>query len=549
MKEPKTPQKMDKPADQGVEKRIVDYLPESVRQTPWFQKIQIGLDWLSSVNGKAVGFGVLVVLLGAINYLNGLNNPKHPFWDESYYLTSTQRYVEGTASFASHPPLGFMFMAIGEKVLGDNDPKDMHALALVKKTAKDSVPKSHKIGGIRAPSALFAVVSCGLFYALLLVLIGDAFVAFVFGLMFVFENAFIVHFRAAHLDSYQLTFVLGAMLVWAYLFVKRAKRPFLSYAAFGALIGLSFMVKVNSSVVMALGAITLLRDLYEQKDAFTKGFEAIGRMLMPIFAKGATMMASFIAISLLVFSLNTILTPKAPDPATEAGARDLKAMSAPYRDFVEGKTGLSPKVLMASVTDYVHYMKGDFTGVVKREPNEQLVSSWPWLTKTISYRWDSGNDITSYTTFIGNQFNWRLGLLALLAGSVLIVCRRLKASWLMGVSNAPFDRLEAIMAMWVIFMLVHAYLGTQRVMYVYHYFIGLCLSFVIAALVFQICVEAFGWFKAQSANILTAICVLTALTFTVYAPFSYHQPLSRKACEARNWPVKIITCMPVKKAD
>ncbi|MEI9902960.1 MAG: hypothetical protein WDN06_02495 [Asticcacaulis sp.] len=35
-----------------------------------------------------------------------------------------------------------------------------------------------------------------------------------FSLLFVFENAYIVHFRAAHLDSYQLTFVLGAVLVW-----------------------------------------------------------------------------------------------------------------------------------------------------------------------------------------------------------------------------------------------------------------------------------------------------------------------------------------------
>jgi len=52
--------------------------------------------------------------LATLNFAVGLDQPAGAIWDESYYLTSVQRYRDHTAQFASHPPLGLMLItAVG----------------------------------------------------------------------------------------------------------------------------------------------------------------------------------------------------------------------------------------------------------------------------------------------------------------------------------------------------------------------------------------------------------------------------------------------------
>ena len=79
--------------------------------------------------------GILIIILAVFNFVRDINNPNRAFWDESYYLTSTQRYEEGKAQYASHPPLGFMFMDAGVKVgymFGVNTDVNTHALGDLK---------------------------------------------------------------------------------------------------------------------------------------------------------------------------------------------------------------------------------------------------------------------------------------------------------------------------------------------------------------------------------------------------------------------------------
>lgn len=260
--------------------------------------------------------GILIIVLACFNFVRDLNNPNHAFWDESYYLTTTQRYEEGKAQYASHPPLGFMFMDAGVKagkLLGINKNIDTHFLGDVKKIDSRVVPKGYDFTPIRMPSALFAVISALLFYLIILRLNGEAFEAFVFSLLFVFENAYIVHFRAAHLDSYQFTFTLGSILVWLYTFGREPKRPLLTYAAFGLLCGLSFMVKVNSLVMLLLGALSLGRALWMDHSRPN---------WLRQFWRGSSIAGAFLAVVALFFTLHVVFNPNAPDTSTKAGARD-----------------------------------------------------------------------------------------------------------------------------------------------------------------------------------------------------------------------------------
>ncbi|MGA9659898.1 MAG: phospholipid carrier-dependent glycosyltransferase [Asticcacaulis sp.] len=495
--------------------------------------------WNADDKAMRWALGLLIIVLAGFNFVRGLDNPNKGFWDESYYLTTTQRYEEGKAQYASHPPLGFMFMDAGVKAgkfFGINKNIDTHALGDLKKLDSHKVPKGYDFTPIRMPAALFAVISALLFYLIVLKLGAEAFEAFIFSLMFVFENAFIVHFRAAHLDSYQFAFTLGSILVWLYTFGKEPKRPLLTYGLFGLLCGLSFMVKVNSLVMLALGGFSLLRALW-----INPNFNTLKTQIM----RGLSLTAAFTLVVVAVFSLHVVFNPNPPDPATKAGQRDARAMGQTYKDYLADKRGLSPAVIWDATAGYYKYMKHDFTGEVKTEPNGSQPVLWPFMAKAISYRWDFNGKTTAYTQMLGNPVNWGLGIVGIIAAFTLVIRRR--AYKIPPKASGDYDRLEALLAMYMIFWLVHIYLGLHRVMYIYHYFIGLALSYFLLALSFRLIAEQVPRVEKYRFGILCCLSIAIAGSFLFYAPLTYHQNISKAQCEWRNIPVTLVICQPVKK--
>ncbi len=482
---------------------------------------------------------LLVVILACFNFLRDIGNPSHAFWDESYYLTTTQRYEEGKAQYASHPPLGFMFMDAGVKVgkaFEINKYVNTHALGDKKKIDSRIVPQPYEFEPIRLPSAIFAVFGALLFYLILLRLSGEAFEAFVFSLMFVFENAYLVHFRAAHLDSYQMTFTLGSVLVWLSTFGREPKRPLITYALFGVLCGLSFMVKVNSLVMLLLGGLSLLRSVW-----LDYGRANILRQI----GRGTAIAGGFVAMVVAVFTLHVVFNPNPPDPNTEAGRRDLHDMGQVYKDYLAHKRGLDPLVVWDATVGYYKYMKHDFTGEVKTEPNGSQPILWPFISKAINYRWDFDGKRTAYTQMLGNWVNWGLGIVGIVGACVLVARRRWPGKD--PLLSADYDRLEALLCMYMVFWWFHIYLGTHRVMYIYHYFIGLSLSFMLMALSFKLIAKQVPLIEKHRFGILCGISVAIAACYLFYAPLTYHQKMTRDECELRNVPVTLVQCQPPKK--
>lgn len=480
--------------------------------------------------------GVLVIILACFNFLRDLNNPNHAFWDESYYLTTTQRYVEGRAQYASHPPLGFMFMAAGVKTLGGDKELNTHSLGDLKKIDSRTLVAGYDFTGIRLPAALFSVVGALLFYLIMLRMSAEAFDAFVFSLLFVFENAFIVHFRAAHLDPYQLTFTLGSILVWLSTFAKEPKRPLLTYALFGALCGLSFMVKVNSLIMLGLGALSLARAVW-----FEPNKENITRQL----ARGGAIAAAFAFVVATVFTLHVVFNPESPNPNAPAGQRDLRAMGQTYKDYLNHKRPLSPAVVIDATVSYYKYMKHDFVYEIKTEANGSQAILWPLMNKTISYRWDYNGKKTSYVQMVGNPVNWGLGIVGVVAALALILRRR--AAKESSLDRDDMDLIEPLFAMYMVFWWFHVWLGTQRVMYIYHYFIGLSLSFFLVALSFKIISRRVPFIAKHRFTILCALSLAIAGSYLFYSPLTYHYPMSKAECALRNVPVEVVVCQPIKK--
>ena len=170
---------------------------------------------------------------------------------------------------------------------------------------------------------------------------------------------------------------------------------------------------------------------------------------------------------------------------------------------------------------------------------------WPFMVRVINYRWDFDGHRTAYTQMVGNPVNWALAFIAIVGAAVLIALRKNRGDT--GLEGEDYNRLEAVFAMYMVFWVLHIYLGTQRVMYIYHYFIGLALSFFLVPLVFKIVARKWPLLDKNRFGVLCGLTILIALSFLWIAPLTFHQYLTRQECEAKNIPITLVICQPIKK--
>jgi hypothetical protein len=175
------------------------------------------------------------------------------------------------------------------------------------------------------------------------------------------------------------------------------------------------MVKVNSLVMLGLGALSLVRAIW---------FEPTKQNIWRQVWRGTAIAGAFAFVVATVFSLHVIFNPVTPNPNAAAGQRDLRAMGQTYKDYLNHKRPLSPAVIFDATRGYYDYMKHDFVYEIKTEANGSQAILWPFMDKPINYRWDYDGRKTSYVQMVGNPFNWGLGILGIIGAAALILRRR-----------------------------------------------------------------------------------------------------------------------------
>ena len=478
----------------------------------------------------------LVALLASLTYLVDIGHPGYPVWDESYYLTTTIRYEEGIAQFASHPPLALMLIAAGDELLQVNRGVDTTIIGVDKKVAGEQIPKQFSFAGVRVASGVFAVAGAVAFFALMLALTGSVIASVFLANLYVFENAYIVHFRAAHLDGFQIFFTLCMLLCFVACIKRGTRSSALLDFTLGLACGLASMVKVNAIVLAALGVMIVAwraRMSWNEQPAWKVATRAV--------RDGGLMVAGGLLAIFAVFSLHVLVGQRPPDINTPAGQKDIKFVSAPYLEYLQGKRPFSPAVVIAATEGYSRFMHDDFTGITHVDSNASWPMQWPLHEKTINYRWDAVNGITRYVQLCGNQFSWALALLAPLAALSLLILQKLHPC----AAKDPHRRTILVMLLlqYVVFMAVHAWLGTQRVMYLYHYFIGLLLAFCLVPLVWMEAADRWRGLQTRLVPVMAGATVLLLASFAFYAPLTYHLPLSHAECERRNALQQIVDCV------
>ncbi|MGC3980090.1 MAG: phospholipid carrier-dependent glycosyltransferase [Steroidobacteraceae bacterium] len=458
-------------------------------------------------------------------------DPPRIFWDENYHVTSAERYLEGLAHFEPHPPLGLMFIAAGEAWSGANTDIDKHILVTTKQISGDDLPKDFSFAGMRLMPSLFAAFGALAFFALMYELTQHRLHALLLSSLYLFENAFTVHFRAVHLDSFQMFFSIVAL--WQFMRYWRRVTPLHAghYALLSIWCALAIMVKVNAIVLLAMFPILYFKDAGTQPRAWSQH-------LRDFAVKSAAACIALALVCFCVFYVHALNTRQMPDASTSAGRQDIENMSPAYRTYLEQQQTLTPGMVFIIAKDYFMFMDKDHKGVPKLDTNKPGENGshplhWPFHDRNINYRWDSADGKTAYVELVGNQLSWYSGTAAVIFSLVLIINFRLFAIPPRS-SLRTYHLIEVFSTLYVAFMLLHSWIITQRVMYLYHYFLGLMFSYVLLALLWQYLSEVYAGFAKHRTAILAWACGAYFISYLFFLPLSNHWPLTKEECERRN---------------
>ncbi len=456
--------------------------------------------------------------------------PANLFWDENYHVTSAERYIEGIAHLEPHPPLGLMLIAAGEKLSGVNTHIDKHVLTTTKQIGGSDMPAGFNYAGMRLMPGLFAVFGALAFFGLLHELFANRLHALLLSGLYLFENAFAVHFRAVHLDSFQMFFSLA--FLWQFVRLWRRDAPLhpAHYAMLGLLVGLAMMVKVNALILLVLFPVLYFKDARSHRQA--------PLWVADFAAKSGAAIASVLLVFFVVFHVHAWLTPNLPDVGSSAGKQDLANMSPAYLQHLTQHETLTPGMTVTIARDYFKFMNKDHKGVPKLDVNKPGENGshplhWPFHDRNINYRWDSKDGKTAYVQLIGNQLAWYSGTLAVFASLLLIINYRMFGIPLR-CTRATYQLIEVFTGLYAAYMLLHLWIISLRVMYLYHYFLGLIISYILLALISQYLSEVYAWFARHRTAILASVMGAFLASYLFFLPLSNHTPMTKEQCERRN---------------
>ncbi|MBI4973285.1 phospholipid carrier-dependent glycosyltransferase [Candidatus Roizmanbacteria bacterium] len=465
-------------------------------------------------------FSIIVLLVSYFTYFRNYQYPAKLFWDENYHIASAQKYLKGVFFMEPHPPLGKLFIALGEYLIHPNS--EINTQSFLTTDYIKGVPKGYSFSGVRFFPTLLATLSAVLIYLILYTLSGRPILSFLFTSLYLFENAIIVHSRGAMLEPIQMFFVLLFILFFIY-FVNKINASFRAtprdpkndilgipaYIILGLLYGLAVSVKLNSVPLGILLIILLGKEYYRPTHPFPSREGIRG-----VCFKSSVFILSALSIFVGVYYIHIYLGKS---------VLDKKYIGAPGQN----------KTLRKQLEYIAHYEKGvPKYDVCKVGENGSLPVTWPFGNKSINYRWEKSGMGVRYLYLQGNPTIWLLGLGGLFFSVNLIV------SVLFFKTKIANKRLYFFITTFFILYVTYmaSMLMVERVLYLYHYFIPLIFSLILSFLMFLYLFEE-GLKKKdiKVITIITAIIIIIVITFLFFSPLTYYQPLTYAQFELRNW--------------
>jgi dolichyl-phosphate-mannose--protein O-mannosyl transferase len=486
--------------------------------------------WIKKSTRLTLMMFVIVLIISYFNYFRNYDYPAGAFWDENYYIASAQKYLNGIFFIHEHPPLGQLMIALGEKIIHGNI---QFSQFIDVDYAKD-FPPDFSFRGYRLFPALCAWLTPAVFLGVLLLLIQNHTLAFILSLLYLFDNALIVHSRGAMLESCLMLFINLAILAFL-LAIKSINKPryFLLYSILlGFSLALCSTTKLTGLIVLLLLPALSIKLLPNWRKIFLSfGSSAIAFFLV------------FVTVWQIHFSLGISINPNLKNSGYYGASQVYKELIA------EGKQS-SLLSFPIRLRDYFAYIKDYQKGVpilnlCKVDENGSPVFFWPLGARSINYRWETrdGGQSYQYLYLQANPVVWFIGLFGVITTTGLAL-----TSFFFPLREPLTNQLlmTTFLVLYWSYMLVMSQL--DRVMYLYHYFPALLFSFCLFALWTRDVKRVGVWpFNRRTKTIvLSVLAMFVIIAYYFYSPLTYYQPLTDAKFHQRMifplWDLRCVKC-------
>lgn len=486
--------------------------------------------FIQEIKSRPKTYALLFLMF--LSYFTIVHNYAYPaalFWDENYHIASAQKYLNGVYFMEPHPPLGKMMIALGEKIVNAN-PVDNQFIGT---DYASNPPAGFSFAGYRLFPVLLAWFTVPLLFGIFWFATRKALTSTVFTLLYALDNAMIVHNRSAMLESTLLFF--SALTVLAFFLLMEWKDDRKRFAWGSVLFGAAFALTLATKA-FGLVFILLVPALFW---ALRKNWRQCVRFS---WMSALSFLVFYCGVWQLHFGIGTKVVDSLPDEGYYQASQQ-------YKDILQNGTEWNPlsfPVMMRDSLAFVgHYQRGvPRLDLCKADENGSPWFYWPFGARSISYRWETpdGNSYR-YLYLQSNPIVWGIGLLGILFALVILLGR------LFFPTQAKLKHPFALVTVFVVYTSFMAAVSQiTRVMYLYHYFIPLTLSIVLAALCFEE-FAAFGKWELTERRkqaALLGIAVLAFASFEFFAPLTYYKPLTNASFEKRDlvrlWDLKCVNC-------
>ena len=463
---------------------------------------------------------LLLWVLGILLYLPKNDYPRAIVFDETYLIPNAQSYINGVFFQDSHPPLGRLFIALGQFLRHPQDPSD--EFVHVSKIEEDW-PKDIDISGYRLFPAIFGTINPLLVFGIVLILTKHEWVALFSGLAVLLDNALLTQSRYALTDSILIVFCLAAILCFVWLQSRHTppgNRERMIWIIFGVLAGAAFMVKFTGLFVLSVVPFYLYK-LWRTGNRV--------RTVEYLLLAGLAFLLVFILVWKIHFSLLRFPPLFFDQPITEA-----------YVKIIEGIYHPNPfQRFWIEVTDAYRYMFEYHRNVpvLDLSKPDEIGSPWyfwPFGGRAISYRWESGSGHLKIIYLVGNPVTWFISLLGVVAASATVTADFLYKF----LDPVHRQRLYPFVCLYWIYMI--SVMLISRVMYLYHYLPPLIIGIILFCILF---IDILSIPQKVKPGILLATIVCIAIVFWLYSPFTYYKEISYEHFDRLNlWPAWGLQC-------
>lgn len=472
---------------------------------------------------------LMTVVFSYFTYFHRYWYPPDFFWDENYHITSAQKYLNGTFFMQGHPPLGKMLLAAGESILSPNTRTDQF---IDTDYARDK-PMDFSFTGFRLFPALMSWLGAPLLFLSFLLITRSAWTAFFMNFIYIFDNALIVHNRGAMLEGPFVFFAILSILLFLLTIEERNKKRafYISSFLLGIACGLTFMTKLLG-LIFILFVPAMLLWLYKKPKDFIK--------FITLYSAGFLLM--FVGIWHLHFTLATEINP-------ELHTNGYYMASDEYKAILANGTNGSITNFPVMLRDQLAFIRRDNYGVptlnlCKEDENGSPFFYWPFGARSINYRWNTPDSVFyQYLYLQANPIGWFFALLGIFLAGAFIATKTLFAPKL---ESKNWYLILTFFGMYASYMVAIGMI--TRVMYLYHYFVPLILSFVLFGLMFEE-IRFIGLKKLNPYNkfcILIGISMMIFASFWFYSPLTYYLPLNKEQFKLRSivpiWDLRCVNC-------